>query len=158
MFDMNNLQFYQESSQNCYRRKDQRLQFVATALILFAIATWFFIKAPGVEGYVTVVIAVFFGVVFINRMFNSVTIDLNNKTLIQKSSLFAPTRTVSLSDIQGFSIHNRIYGLVLISTATVAVNQEKGTSYLILCQNIMNTKKNEQFLLETEQLLKINDR
>lgn len=155
---MTNLQFYQLSGTNCYKRKNQRTQFMVTAFILFSIAAWFLLKAPSDGGYVAAAVAVLLGLLFLNRMFNSVFIDLDREVLVQKSSLLASVKTVPLSDIQGFSVHNRIYGLILISTATAVVRQGTETAYVLLCQNIMNTKNSEYFLLETEQILKINDR
>ncbi|MBC9934288.1 hypothetical protein [Chitinophaga qingshengii] len=150
---MTNYQFYQQVGTNIFKRKDQKKQYIVMALILFGVAAWFSLRYPGVSGFLTAGIATMFGLGFVNRMFNFVLIDTGNQTLTQKASLLAPGQTVALSDIHSLSINNRIYGLILISSAWALVNKEGKQTDLLLGQSLMNSKHTEAFLLETEKVL-----
>ncbi|MBV8252263.1 MAG: hypothetical protein JO154_06605 [Chitinophaga sp.] len=150
---MTNYQCYQPISGNRYRIKDQKTQYIVIALILFTVAIWFPTKYSGISSYITAGIAACFGLGFVNRMFNYVLINLDNKTLTQKSSLLASSQTIALSDIQSFSINNRIYGLILISSAFALVSRKGKEEPLLLGQSLMNPKNTEILLLETEKIL-----
>ncbi|MGG5210617.1 hypothetical protein ACQWU4_16955 [Chryseobacterium sp. MIQD13] len=150
---MNEYKYYQEISSKVYKRADRKLQYLLFAGILFGIGGWFFIRYPGIEGYIVTGITAVFGFGFINRMFNSLHIDMNTKVLIQKSGLLSGTQTVQFADVQNLSINNRIYVLVLISSALAIIEKNGKPEHILLGQSFMNTKHMEQLLLETEKII-----
>ncbi|UWX61779.1 hypothetical protein N0B40_05730 [Chryseobacterium oranimense] len=152
---MNEYKYYQEISSKVYKRADFKLQYLVMAFILFAIGILFLIKWPGIEGYAVTGITTAFGLGFINRMFNSLHIDMNSKILIQKPSLLSGKQTIAFSDIQNLSINNSIYVLVLISSALVLTEKKGKPKYILLGQSLMNSKHMEQLLLETEKLMEL---
>jgi|GEM_PF-1861226 len=150
---MNQYKYYQEISPKVYKRADRKLQYLLFSTILFAIGGWFLIATPSIEGYIVTGITSSFGLGFINRMFNSLQIDMNNGIMIQKPSLLAGTQTIKLTDVQSFNISNKIYVLVLISSALALTEREGKPEYILLGQSFMNTKHTEQLLLETEKIM-----
>ncbi|WP_343608618.1 hypothetical protein [Chryseobacterium oranimense] len=152
---MNEYKYYQEISSRVYKRAGIKLQYLVMASILFAIGILFLIKWPGIEGYAVTVITIAFGLGIINRMFNSLHIDMNSKILIQKSSLLSGKQTIAFADIQNFSINNSIYVLVLISSALALTEKNGKPKYILLGQSFMNSKQMEQLLLETEKIMEL---
>lgn len=147
-------QYYKETSPNIYKRLDQKGQYIVIILILFALGAWFATKAPGTGRYIAAVAMFVFGCSFFIRMFNSIVIDLNSQTILQKSGLFSIEQKINITDIQSFSISNRIYLLLLISTAFAIVKSNTSKpNYILLGQNLMNAKNTEKLLLETEKIL-----
>ncbi|MBB6369669.1 hypothetical protein [Chryseobacterium shigense] len=152
---MNEYKYYQEVSSGVYKRADRKLQYLLSAFILFAVGGFFFIKWPGIEGYIVTVITTAFGLGLLNRMFNSLHIDVNSKILIQKSGLLAGTRTISFADVQNLNINNSIYVLILISSALALTEKNGKREQILLGQSFMNSKHMEQLLLETEKITEI---
>ncbi|UIR56693.1 hypothetical protein LZQ00_02490 [Sphingobacterium sp. SRCM116780] len=150
---MNEYKCYQEISSKVYKKADWKRQYLLFAIILFAIGGLFLIKAPDIEACIVTAIAVAFGFGFINKMFNSLQIDMNNERIIQKSSLLARTQIIAFSDIQNFNISNNIYVLVLISSAYALVERKGKSKYILLGQSFMNSKHTQQLLLETERII-----
>lgn len=152
---MSEYKYYKEIHSKVYKRADRKLQYLLFACILFVIGSWFLIRTPGIEGYIVTVITTAFGLGFINKMFNSLQIDMNRKVLIQKSSLLSGIQTVAFADIQNFSINNRIYVLVLISSALALTEKNGKPEHVLLGQSFMNPKHMEHLLLETEKIIGI---
>ena len=150
---MTHYQYYHQVSENCYKRKDQNTQYIVIALILFGIAVWFPVRYPGMSAFVTAGIAIIFAAGFVNRMFSSVLIDLDSQTITQKAGLLATTETVPLPDIESFSVNNRFYGVILISSALALVSKKDKQVYLLMGESLMNSKNMEVLLLETEKIL-----
>lgn len=148
------LNYYHEISTDVYKRKNQDMQHIVMAVILLAAGAGFFIiKGPQSGAYVYAGIMFLFACGFIAKMGSTVVIDLNRKTIIQKTGLLSSAQTIAFGDIQSFSISNRIYAILLISTAYAIIEHSKKQRALLLGQSLMNTKVTEALLLETETLL-----
>ncbi|KMQ64816.1 hypothetical protein ACM46_11355 [Chryseobacterium angstadtii] len=153
---MKDYRFYKETSPNVYQRKSLNNQYIIMALLLFAVGLWFFIKrGPQAEAYIFAGIVLLFGCGFLSRMFSSVVIDMNRQTVVQKAGLLSATQQITFSDIQSFSINNRIYVLILISSAFAVVMDGNKQKSVLLGQSLMNSKNTEVLLLETEKILGI---
>ncbi|UIR54478.1 hypothetical protein LZQ00_09355 [Sphingobacterium sp. SRCM116780] len=148
------LNYYQEISTDVYKRKNQDMQhIIMTAILLGAGAVFFIIKGPQSGAYVFAGIMFLFACGFIAKIGSTVVIDLNRKTIIQKSGLFSSKQTIAFGDIQNFSISNKIYAILLISSAYAIIEHSKKQDGILLGQSLMNTKVTEALLLETETLL-----
>lgn len=149
---METYHFFSINSPNVYRRKNSDWQYITVASLLFALAIWFFlIKGPQTEAYIFAGIMLIFGCIFLSRTFSSLVIDINNQTIIQKPGLLSAKQKIAFSDIQHFSISNRIYVLILISSAYAIVTHQ--SSPVLLGQSFMNSRNSEVLLLETEKIM-----
>lgn len=148
------LNYYQEVSTDVYKRKNQDKQHIVMAAILLGTgAAFFIIKGPQSGAYVFAGIMFLFACGFIAKMGSMIVIDLNRKTITQKTGLLSSEQTIAFGDIQSFSISNRIYAVLLISSAYAIIEHSKKQKGLLLGQSLMNTKVTEGLLLETETLL-----
>ncbi|KFF09770.1 hypothetical protein IW15_22175 [Chryseobacterium soli] len=123
------------------------------AILLAAGAVFFIIKGPQSGAYVFAGIMFLFACEFIAKVGSTVVIDLNRKTIVQKSGLLSSGQTIEFGDIKSFSINNKIYAVLLISSAYAIIEHSKKQRGLLLGQSLMNTKVTEALLLETEALL-----
>lgn len=151
---MENYKFYTQIGPNVYKRRSMDMQYIIAALLLFSIGAGFFLKkAPQTEAYIFAGIILAFCLGLLSKISSRVIIDLNSQTIAQKAGILSSEKKISISDVLNFSISNRIYLLLLISSAFAAVVRTDKTAYLMLGQSFMNSKNMETLLLETESIL-----
>lgn len=149
-----NFNHFRQISTNLYKRKNQDKQHVLMAVILLTAGIAFFlIKGPQPNAFTFAGIMFLFAIASFCKTGSSVVIDLNNKAIIQKSGLLTSKRTISFGDIQDFSISNKIYVLLLISSVYAFIDRSGKQKSILLGQSLMNSKINEELLLETEKIL-----
>lgn len=78
---------------------------------------------------------------------------MTSQMITQKSGLFSATKKIALGDIEQLHINNRIYVLLMISSAFAVVHKAGKSQYILLGQSFMNPKRMEGLLLETETII-----
>lgn len=150
---MNTYKFYTQQGDQ-YHRIPQRKMYAVIGLLLMAIGMVLWYRSQSMFslvylGFLTIVALFCFA-----RMFSKIIIDLGNRTITYKPTLYSSTQVYSLKNISDLSMSSKIYVLVLNVRAFVLVDNKA----LRIGQSFITPKPMEGLLMETERILSFDTR